>query len=150
MSFTLSDITNSYVLGQDGEITIGGEKLGGYKSGSLSFSAETVDNSTRDDQGWAKQNTGKRSASLSVTYNRVSGDPCQEGLISLFLASNYNEKGVEVKYYNASGEASAGGFSGVFVLTSYSEAPGMDSTAVECQAQFESWGPIVALPGSSS
>ena len=55
MSFTLSDITNSYVLGQDGEITIGGEKLGGYKSGSLSFSAETVDNSTRDDQGWTKQ-----------------------------------------------------------------------------------------------
>lgn len=46
MAFTLSDITNSYVLGQDGEITIGGEKLGGYKSGSLSFSAETVDNST--------------------------------------------------------------------------------------------------------
>lgn len=148
MAFTTTDITNSYVLSNEGQLTIGSVKLGGYKSGSLTFQSETVDNSTRDDQGWTKSNLGKRSASLSVTFNKIDGDECQEGLVTLFLSSTYAGKGLEVKFEQSATEPTKGGFSGVFILTNYSESVGMDATAVECQITLESWGPIVALPGA--
>lgn len=146
MAFTLTDITNSYVLSNEGQLTLGTVPLGGYKTGTLSFQSETVDNSTRDDQGWTKSNLGKRSASLSVTFNKIDGDECQEGLVTLFLSSTYAAKGVEVKFKQSATEENKGGFSGVFILTNYSETVGMDATAVECQITLESWGPIVALP----
>lgn len=145
MAFTLTDITNSYVLSNEGQLTLGTCVLGGYKSGTLSFQADTVDNSTRDDQGWTKSNLGKRSASLSVTFNKIDGDECQEGLVTLFLSSTYAGKGLEVKFEQSATEPTKGGFSGVFILTNYSESVGMDATAVECQITLESWGPIVAL-----
>ena len=148
MAFTLTDIANSYVLSNEGQLTLGTVVLGGYKSGTLSFQADTVDNSTRDDQGWTKSNLGKRSASLSVTFNKIDGDEAQDGLVTLFLSSTYAGKGIEVKFAQSATEPTKGGFSGVFILTNYSESVGMDATAVECQITLESWGPIVALPGA--
>lgn len=149
MAFTLSDLTSSYDISSEGQLFIGGEKLGGFKSGSLSFSADQVDNSTRDDQGWAKSAPGNRSASLEVTFNKLETDACQVGLRGYLVNADFQSKGVAVVYRSESKGTSPGtGFSGIFVMTAYSENQGMDGTAVECSATFQSWGPLT--PDNSS
>lgn len=145
MAFALTDLTNSYELSSEGTLTIGGEKLGGFKSGSLSFSADTIDNTTRDDQGWAKPAPGNRSASLQVTWNKLETDPCQVGIRGYVIGADFQTKGVAVVYRSESKPTAPGdGFKGVFVLTNYEESQGMDGTAVECSATLASWGPLVA------
>lgn len=145
MAFALTDLTNSYELSSEGTLNIGGEKLGGFKSGTLSFSADTIDNATRDDQGWTKPAPGNRSASLQVTWNKLEADACQVGIRGYIINGDFQTKGVAVMYRSESKATAPGdGFKGVFVLTNYEETQGMDGTAVECSATFASWGPIVA------
>lgn len=151
MAFALTDLTNSYELSSEGTLSIGGEVLGGFKSGSLSFSADTIDNSTRDDQGWTKPAPGNRSASLEVTWNKLETDACQVGLRSYIVNSDFQTKGVAVVYRSESKTTAPGdGFKGLFIMTNYSENQGMDGTAVECSATFASWGPIVSDTSEAS
>lgn len=151
MAFALTDLTNSYELSSEGTLSIGGEVLGGFKSGSLSFSADTIDNATRDDQGWTKPAPGNRSASLEVTWNKLETDACQVGLRSYIVNSDFQTKGVAVVYRSESKTTAPGdGFKGLFIMTNYSENQGMDGTAVECSATFASWGPIVSDTSVSS
>lgn len=145
MAFALTDLTSSYELSSEGTLTIGGELLGGFKSGSLNFSADTIDNSTRDDQGWTKPAPGNRSASLEVTWNKLETDACQVGIRGYILNADFQTKGVAVVYRSESKSTAPGdGFSGVFILSNYGETQGMDGTAVECTATFNSWGPIAS------
>lgn len=151
MAFALTDLTNSYELSSEGTLSIGGEVLGGFKSGSLSFSADTIDNATRDDQGWTKPAPGNRSASLEVTWNKLETDACQVGLRSYIVDSDFQTKGVAVVYRSESKTTAPGdGFKGLFIMTNYSENQGMDGTAVECSATFASWGPIVSDTSQAS
>ena len=151
MAFALTDLTNSYELSSEGTLSIGGEVLGGFKSGSLSFSADTIDNATRDDQGWTKPAPGNRSASLEVTWNKLETDACQVGLRSYIVNSDFQTKGVAVVYRSESKATAPGdGFKGLFIMTNYSENQGMDGTAVECSATFASWGPIVSDTSEAS
>lgn len=145
-AFTLKDLTdNSYDLSCNGSLYIGTVKLGGFKSCTLSFSADTVDNATRDDQGWAKQAPGNRSGSLEVTCNKMETDPCQVGLRAYIISGEYQEKGVEIVYRSEDESTAPGtGFKGTFVLTNYSETQGMDGTAVECSMTFAAYGEIVS------
>lgn len=139
---TLTDLTTSYDLGADGELTIGGQVLGGFKSGNLSFSADTVDNSTRDDQGWQAACPGTRTATLEVTFNKMKSDTCQNGIREWLMMDDYQTKGAAIVFVSSS--TSGGGFSGVFSLTGYTENQGYDGTAVECTATFNSFGAITA------
>lgn len=148
MSLVLTDLTSTYDLSCNGSLTIGGEELGGFKSGSLSFSADTVENSTRDDQGWKSNAPGNRSATLEVTFNKIANNACQIGLRKYVVDSDFLTSGVAIVYKSAS--AAGGGFSGVFVLTAYSENQGMDGTAVECSATFMNYGEITSDATTSS
>ena len=78
MAFTLKDLTTSYDISSEGTLHVGGELLGGFKSGTLTFSADQVDNSTRDDQGWGKSAPGLRNATLEVTFNKLETDACHD------------------------------------------------------------------------
>ena len=49
MAFALTDLTNSYELSSEGTLSIGGEVLGGFKSGSLSFQPQVLTGRTTDD-----------------------------------------------------------------------------------------------------
>lgn len=144
MAFTLKDIGSTYELSGDGTLTIGTELLGGFKSGTLSFSAESTDNGTRDDKGWARSTPGKRSAQLQVTFNKMTSNACQAGIRSYVLHEEFHRKGVDVVYRTESNETAPGdGFSGTFVLSNYEESTQEEgSGAVECSATFDSWGPI--------
>lgn len=144
---TLTDLTTSYDLGADGKLTIGGKVLGGFKSGNLSFSADTVDNSTRDDQGWQAACPGTRTATLEVTFNKIKTDDCQKGIRQWLLLDDYQTKGAVVKF--VSSDTAGGGFSGTFCLTGYTENQGYDGTAVECTATFNSFGAITADAAST-
>ena len=145
-AFTLKDLTdNSYDLSCNGSLYIGTVKLGGFKSGTLSFSADTIDNATRDDQGWTKPAPGNRSASLQVTWNKLETDACQVGIRAYMINGDFQTKGVAVVYRSESKTTAPGdGFKGVFVLTNYEETQGMDGTAVECSMTFAAYGEIVS------
>lgn len=145
MAFTLKDLTQNYDLSSQGTLTIGTELLGGFKSGSLSFSADTIDNATRDDQGWGKGAPGTRNATLEVTFNKLEADACQVGLRNYAVNADFQKKGVEIVYRSESKDTAPGtGFKGTFVMTAYSEQQSYDGTAVECSASFASWGALVA------
>lgn len=145
MAFDLQDLTSSYDLSADGVCMIGTVKLGGFKSGTLTFAADTIDNSTRDDQGWGASTAGNRTATLEVTYNKISDDECQKGIRSYALASDFQTQGVQIVYRSESGNTSTGsGFKGIFVLTNLSETQDKDGTAVEETATFASFGAITA------
>lgn len=151
MAFTLQDLTDSYDLSCNGQMTIGGEKLGGFKSCTLTFSSDTVDNATRDDQGWAAQAPGNRSGSLEVTFNKLESDACQVGLRGYIVSGEYQKKGVQIVYRSESESTAPGtGFKGLFVLTNYSETQGMDGTAVECSCTFAAYGAITSDTASTS
>lgn len=144
MAFAPTTITNSYDLSRDGSLSIGGAVLEGFKSGSISFSGDSVDNSTRDDDGWGRNVPTKRSATLSVTCNKISGagNGCQSGLRGLMIDDDWQTKGVDVVYTSATSGTS--GFKGVFVMTSYSESQAADGEAVEISMEFQSFGAITA------
>lgn len=145
MAFTLSDLTSSYDISSEGTLFVGTEKLGGFKSGTLSFSADQVDNSTRDDQGWGKSAPGLRNATLEVTFNKLETDACQVGIRDYVINSAFETKGVQIVYRSESKTTAPGtGFKGTFVLTAYSEQQSYDGTAVECSATFASWGEITS------
>ena len=131
MAFTLTDLTQSYDLSSQGTLTIGNCLLGGFKSGTLSFSADTIDNATRDDQGWGKGAPGTRNATLEVTFNKLESNECQVGLRNYAVNADFQKKGVAVIYRSESKETAPGtGFSGTFVMTAYSEQQSFDGTAV--------------------
>lgn len=139
---TLTDLTTQYDLGADGTLTIGGIELGGFKSGNLSFSADTIDNSTRSDGGWQSAAAGTRVATLEVTFNKMKSDSCQNGLREWLMLDEFQTKGAEITFVSSS--TAGGGFNGVFCMTGYTENQGYDGTAVECTATFQSFGPITA------
>lgn len=143
--FNLKDLTSSYDISSEGTLTIGGVKLGGFKSGTLTFTADQVDNSTRDDQGWGKAAPGARNATLEITFNKLKDDACQVGLRGYVVKADFQSKGVEIVYRSESNQTSEGtGFKGTFILTNYSEQQSYDGTAVECSATFASWGELKA------
>ena len=145
MAFTLVDLTNTYDLSSAGSLTIGTVALGGFKNGTLRFAGDSIDNSTRDDQGWAAMTSGNRSATLEITFNKITSDECQVGIRSYMLNADYQSKGVEIIYRSEDASTSAGsGFKGTFVLTDYSETQEKDGTAVECTATFSNFGAITA------
>lgn len=133
--------------------TTGLKTLRGFKSGTLSFEGNSIDNSTRDEQGWSTDNTGTRSASLEITFNKISADTvsiegvdtdndAQKFIRQLILDGTWGETGVGIVYQSNSGTGTGNAFAGIFVLTNYSENSSYDGTAVECSASFKSFGEI--------
>ena len=161
MSFSTTTLANSYSLNANGTMIVGGtiatsggtatfsggESLGGFKSGSISFDASSIDNSTRGDGGWAKNAPGARSATIDLTWNKLETDAGQVGLMGLLTQSqeDWSENGVAIKYTSTNGTDTSG-FFGVFVPTSYSEnqtgGGDADGTAVECSMTLASYGEI--------
>ena len=143
MSFSTVSLTGSYDLSSQGSLSIGGESLGGFKSGSVTIEAETVENYARGDGGWTSSAPGRRSASLSVTFLKLGTDACQVGIRALALDSDFQSKGVQVVYRSENASTSAGtGFKGTFVLTNYSESQTDGGEAVECSAEFQGYGAL--------
>lgn len=162
MAFVPVDLTNSYDLSSGGSLYIGTVKLEGFKNATLSFSGDSVDNSTRDQGGWSADTPSKRSCTLDVTCNKIAVGAagttgCQEGLRKLLLngsyttanngTANYNwqTQGVTVTYKSVpdgtSGSAGTG-FTGTFVLTSMSESQQAGSEAVEITYNFKNHGAL--------
>lgn len=131
--------------------TTGLKTLRGFKSGTLSFEGNSIDNSTRDEQGWSTENAGTRSASLEVTFNKISADEigedeldndAQKFIRQLILDGTWGETGVGIIYQSNDTTGAGNNFAGIFVLTNYSENSTYDGTAVECSASFKSFGEI--------
>lgn len=145
MAFTEVTLNTSYDLSRNGVMNIGSLDLEGFKSASISFSADSVDNSTRDDGDWQVSFPGRRNASLSITCNKVVDAECQAGIRDLWLKSTFGTKGVTIIYRSENGSTSEGtGFKGVFILTGYSESQQYAGEAVEISMEFASFGTIVA------
>lgn len=147
MAFATTNLTSKYDLSRNGIMTIGTVELEGFKSASISFSADSVDNSTRDDGDWNVAMPGRRNASLSITCNKVvdGNDECQAGIRDLWLNENFGTKGVQIVYRSEDGSTSAGtGFKGTFILTGYSESQQYAGEAVEISLEFQSYGTITA------
>lgn len=177
MAFALSSLTGSYSLNGNGSLDVGGTitesggsftyangvELTGFKSGSISFSAGSVDNSTRGEGGWAAAAPGARSCTLDITYNKIDGayssqsatsDP-QYNLREMFsqVQADWSSKAVAIKYTskakNSAGKWVTSGFFGLFIPTSYSESQSgggdNDGTAVECSMSFASYGQIHSI-----
>lgn len=146
MAFTSTSLTNSYDLSRNGSMNIGSVALEGFKSGSISFSADTIDNTTRDDGDWQVSIPGRRNATLQITCNKVvdGSAECQKGIRDLWLASDFGNKGVAIIYRSeATATAPGTGFKGTFVLTGYSESQQYAGEAVEISMEFASYGAIV-------
>lgn len=162
-SITLADLAGKYDISANGSMNIGGLELEGFKSGTLTLTAETVDNGTRGDNGWGSAMPGKRSGTLSITCNKIKdADPaetgCQKGLRAYFLGADFLTKGVKVIYKSApdtqsnsaygedfgSNAVVTTGFEGVFVLTSMAESQQSGGEAVEITYEFQSNGAITA------
>lgn len=145
MAFAPTTLSTNYDLSRNGSLKIGGVELEGFKSGSISFSADTVDNTTRDDSDWQVSAPGRRNATLSVTCNKVvdGSDECQAGIRDLWLNASFGNKGVEVIYRSeATASAPGTGFKGLFVLTGYTESQQYAGEAVEISMEFASYGAI--------
>lgn len=145
-----SDLSNAYDISSLGSLTCGGLKLEGFKTGNLSMTGDTVDNSTRDEQGWASNAPGKRSATLSVTCNKVASGAdnetgCQSGLRELYLSDDWQSKAFEVVMRSENNSTSKGtGIKGLFIITNYSESQQAGSEAIEIQMEFQSVGALTA------
>lgn len=162
-------LSNTYDLSCNGSMYLGGwtaldtynvtlnplHLLKGFKTGSISFEGQTVDNSTRDDQGWTSDDNSTRSATLSVTFNKISrqsvdpknDDPefdnhAQEALRELILSNEFSSHGIGITFKSNSDTGSGNSFSGVFVMTSMSESQQQGAEAVEVQCEFKSFGQI--------
>lgn len=147
MAFTPTSLTTNYDLSRNGTLKIGGVELEGFKSGSISFSADTVDNTTRDDDDWQVSAPSRRNATLSITCNKVvdGSDECQAGIRGLWLSSTFGNKGVAVVYRSEATTTAPGtGFKGTFILTSYSESQQYAGEAVEISMEFASYGAITS------
>lgn len=147
MAFTEVTLNTTYDLSRNGVMNIGSLDLEGFKSASISFSADSVDNSTRDDGDWNVSFPGRRNATLSITCNKVvdGSAECQKGIRDLWLKSTFGTKGVQIIYRSENGTSSAGtGFKGVFILTGYSESQQFAGEAVEISLEFASFGTITA------
>ena len=136
----------------------GGGELGGFKSGSISFDASSVDNSTRGEGGWAVNSPGSRSATIELTWNKLETDAGQDELVDMitFKQSDWQNKGIAIAYLSSDGAATSptqSGFCGVFVPTSYSENQSgggdNDATAVECSMTLVSYKEVSAITGIS-
>ena len=149
-SYTTSGTTTTYTqpsstAGQTGD-------LGGFKSGSISFDASSVDNSTRGDGGWAINAPGVRSATIELTWNKLETDHAQDELVDMltFAQADWQGKGIAVAYLSADTTGTnKSGFCGTFVPTAYSEnqtgGGDNDATAVECSMTLVSYGPVCAI-----
>ena len=164
MAFNTTSLSNSYSLNGNGTLNVGGtitgtgssatyaagEDLGGFKSGSISFDASSIDNSTRGDGGWALNSPGSRSATIDLTWNKLETDAGQIGLMGLITQAqaDWSTKGVAIKYTSTNGTDTSG-FFGVFVPTAYSESQSgggdNDGTAVECTMTLASYQEIHAV-----
>lgn len=147
MAFTPVSLTTKYDLSRNGVMTIGTVELEGFKSASISFQADSVDNTTRDDGDWGVAYPSRRNATLSITCNKVvdGSDECQAGIRDLWLNENFGTKAVQIIYRSENGSTSKGsGFKGIFILTGYSESQQFSGEAVEISLEFQSCGAIVA------
>lgn len=147
MAFAPVTLSNTYDLSRDGSLKIGSVELEGFKQGTISFSADTIDNTTRDDDDWQVSVPGRRNATLSITCNKVvdGSDECQAGIRDLWLSDTFGNKGVAVVYRSeATATAPGTGFKGTFVLTGYSESQQYAGEAVEISMEFASYGAITS------
>lgn len=147
MAFTPVSLTSKYDLSRNGIMTIGTVELEGFKSASISFSGDSIDNSTRDDGDWSVSFPGRRNATLSITCNKVvdGSDECQAGIRDLWLNDDFGTKAVQIVYRSENGSTSKGsGFKGTFILTGYSESQQYSGEAVEISLEFASFGTITA------
>lgn len=163
---TLTSLTGKYALNGNGDLIIGctitppgsgtaasytgGASLKGFKSGSISFSASSVDNSARGDGGWAVNAAGSRSATLDVTFNRIIGDAAQDALISHMASasSTFQNNGFGIAYITSNGTTTKT-ILGVFVPTEYSQSQSgggdSDGTAEEVSFSFGSYGELYVI-----
>ena len=161
----LVDLPLSYSLNSNGSLDVGGtvsggtytsgNELGGFKSGSISFEATTVDNSTRGEGGWAVNSPGARSCTLELTWNKLETDAAQVELVGMWTQTqaNWNNKGIYIRYKSTNGksgtELEESGFYGIFVPTAYSEnqtgGGDNDATAVECSMTLVNYKELTAI-----
>lgn len=123
------------------ESVTGGYELKGFTSGSIQVSGGSVTIEARGvGDGWSQAAPGGRSATMSLTCNRIIGDTCQDGLISMATQgkSDWQTKGVAIAYgidHKVTQEGSEvtklKGFVGVWVLTdvSFEQSGGGDNDA---------------------
>lgn len=145
MAFTTTTLTNTYALGKDGVLTVGGETMGGVKSVSISYDADEIDVTTRDDNSYSKSLPGKRSVSIDVEYNKSETDAAQVGMRTLWLGNDYSSKGVSVTCKSGT---NGYGFSGTFVLTSMKEDQDMDDVD-GCTMSLRNFGAVTQVTPSA-
>ena len=164
---TLVALSGSYSLNANGRLNVGGTiasgvysaglELEGFKSGSVSFDASTIDNSTRGEGGWAVNAPGSRSCTIELTWNKkelesgqTTSDNAQALLMSMLTQSqaDWSTKGINIAYLSSNGTTKSG-FAGLFVPTAYSENQSgggdADATAVECSMTLASYKDIYAI-----
>ena len=115
-TYSTTALTNSVTLGKDCELNVGGGKLNGVTSVSISCEADEIDVSTRDDNGFAKSLPGKKTVSLDIEFKRIAADAGQNNIYAAW-------KG------------------GTFIVTSLSESQDMDD-AVSVSASLKNYGEV--------
>ena len=168
----LVTLTGAYSLNGNGRLNVGGAittdsqtgvttyttpsanggELGGFKSGSISFEASTVDNSTRGEGGWAVNSPGARNCTIELTWNKLENDDAQNELYTMLMQAqaDWSTKGIAIAYLSSNGTDKSG-FTGIFVPTAYSETQtgggDADATAVECTMSFANYKEIALIDG---
>lgn len=145
MALETVSLSNTYALGKDGVLTVGGVTMGGVKSVSVSYEADEIDVTTRDDNSYTKALPGKRSVSIDVEYNKSETDEAQIGLRTLWLGSDYSSKGVVVSCKSGS---NGYGVTGTFVLTTLNEEQGMDDVT-GCSLSLRNFGAVTQVSPST-
>lgn len=142
----MTALTNVVKLGKDCTLTIDGNQVLGINSVTITCESDSIDVSTRDDDGYAKELPGKKTVTLDVQLKRItpsgSGTDTQAPLYTAWQSTE--PTGVTV--------TSSGGLltiSGTFVIESIEESQDLDD-AVNLSVSLKNYGAVTSTSGSGS
>lgn len=134
------ELSNSIVFGSDCSFKLGETAFPGITSVSVSYSAESQDVTTRDDNGWTRAVPGKKSVKLDLSYIQYKNDATQ----ALILQALQSKQGLNVEI-----SGGAASIAGVFTVSDVSEP--QEDGPVTMSATLNSYGAItVTAPESST
>lgn len=137
-TYSTTALTNSVTLGKDCELNVGGGKLNGVTSVSISCEADEIDVSTRDDNGFAKSLPGKKTVSLDIEFKRIGSDAGQNNIYAAWKGGTGGAP-LGLAVITTGGAAIISG--GTFIVTSLSESQDMDD-AVSVSASLKNYGEV--------
>ncbi|MBQ4195901.1 MAG: hypothetical protein II622_07300 [Thermoguttaceae bacterium] len=135
VTYTTVDLANSVVLGKDCTLNVGGGKLNGVRSVSITCESDEIDVTCRDDNGFAKALPGKKTVTIDVEFERITSDAGQSNIYAAWKSTT--PKGLAVTTTGGAAIINTG----TFVVTSLDESQDMDD-AVIVSATLKNYGEV--------